>query len=124
MPAQQKHWFPAKRHGWGWGLPAVWQGWVVLAVFSCLLLVGAFVHLPRHGPVSFVIYSVLLCVLLVAVCWVKGERPRWRRIEICIVLTQPIAEVSTDCSICSKADIIVTGVIVETALQTWAEQLT
>ena len=78
MPAQQKYWFPAKRYGWGWGLPAAWQGWVVLAVFSCLLLVGAFVLLPRHGPVSFVIYSVLLCVLLVAVCWAKGERPRWR----------------------------------------------
>lgn len=26
----KKIWFPAKRYGWGWGLPVTWQGWVVL----------------------------------------------------------------------------------------------
>lgn len=22
--------FPARRRGWGWGVPAVWEGWAVL----------------------------------------------------------------------------------------------
>ena len=28
-----RYWFPAKRYGWGWGPPATWQGWAVLAAF-------------------------------------------------------------------------------------------
>jgi hypothetical protein len=79
MPADAKYWFPAKRYGWGWGLPIAWQGWVVVVAFACLVLAGAVVLLPSRGPVVFVAYSVLLCVVLTAICWLKGERPRWRR---------------------------------------------
>ena len=35
-----EYWFPAKRYGWGWGLPSRWQGWVVLAIYAVLLVVG------------------------------------------------------------------------------------
>lgn len=31
---QASYWFPAKRYGWGWGLPSSWQGWVVLSPSS------------------------------------------------------------------------------------------
>jgi len=43
-----------------------------------LLVVGAVTFLPsqRHG--AFVAYSALFSLLLVAVCWVKGEPPKWR----------------------------------------------
>lgn len=78
MSSEQKYWFPSKRYGWGWGLPTVWQGWVVLAVFFGLLLIGAVVLLPRHGQAAFVAYSALLAVGLIGVCWLKGERPSWR----------------------------------------------
>jgi hypothetical protein len=78
MAEPPRYWFPAKRYGWGWGPPTAWQGWVVLLVFFALLLGGAFALLPSCGPLAFVGYTVLLCVLLTAVCWVKGERPRWR----------------------------------------------
>jgi len=74
---QPKYWFPAKRYGWGWGPPVAWQGWVVLAVFLALVALGAVVLLPKYGQFLFVGYVVLLCLLLVAVCWLKGERPRW-----------------------------------------------
>jgi hypothetical protein len=47
----------------------------VLVAFFCLLLVGAVWLLPSSGQVAFGLYTVLLCVLLVAVCWVKGEAP-------------------------------------------------
>ena len=73
-----KYWFPAKRHGWGWGPPVAWQGWVVLAVFICLLVAGFFAFSPETQPGRFLAYVVGLCALLVLVCWFKGERPRWR----------------------------------------------
>jgi hypothetical protein len=75
---QQKYWFPAKRYGWGWGFPAAWQGRVVFGIFFLLVGAGAVILLPQHNPVAFVAYCVLLCILLVAICWFKGEPPRWR----------------------------------------------
>lgn len=78
MADGRRYWFRAKRYGWGWGLPLVWQGWVVMALFFALLAAGAVVLLPSHGPVMFVGYTILLSALLVAVCWAKGEPPRWR----------------------------------------------
>ena len=78
MTNHPTYWFPAKRYGWGWGLPSVWQGWVVMGVFAVLLLGGAFMLLPTYGSFVFVTYAVCLCLGLVAVCWVKGEPPTWR----------------------------------------------
>lgn len=49
----------------------------MLAVFLALVALGAVVLLPKYGQFLFVGYVVLLCLLLVAVCWLKGERPRW-----------------------------------------------
>jgi hypothetical protein len=72
------YWFPAKRYGWGWGLPVVWQGWLVMAIFAGLLVVGAVFVLPSNGPVAFVIHSTLVSAVLVIICWAKGEPPRWR----------------------------------------------
>ena len=78
MSNEQKYWFPAKRYGWGWGVPRVWQGWVVLVAFFGLLAGGALVLLPAEGAAAFVAYSAALSAILVAICWFKGERPRWR----------------------------------------------
>jgi hypothetical protein len=78
MSAQETYWFPAKRYGWGWGLPTVWQGWVVLAIFSLMLLAGAVFLLPSRGQVVFLAYTTLLSGALIAACWVKGEPPSWR----------------------------------------------
>lgn len=78
MPDSNNYWFPAKRYGWGWGLPARWQGWAVLLGFAALLVGGALVLLPGRGPVAFVLYALLLSAGLTAICWWKGEPPRWR----------------------------------------------
>jgi hypothetical protein len=76
---EPKHfWFPAKSYGWGWGVPTAWQGWVVLGAFAALFVVGAVALLPSQRHVAFTAYSALLSLLLVAVCWVKGEPPKWR----------------------------------------------
>ena len=78
MTDRPKYWFPAKRYGWGWGLPNVWQGWAVMAIFAVLLLGGSFVLLPGYGRIIFVAYAACLTLVLVLVCWAKGEPPSWR----------------------------------------------
>jgi hypothetical protein len=75
MPSPGPYWFPAKRRGWGWGPPTAWQGWLVLAVFALLVIAGAVLLLPRQGAGVFIGFTLLLCLVLVAVCWVKGESP-------------------------------------------------
>jgi len=75
---EPKYWFPAKRYGWGWGPPTAWQGWLVLIAFFALVLLGASVILPNGGSALFLLYTGALVALLVVICWVKGERPRWR----------------------------------------------
>lgn len=78
MDRDTNYWFPAKRYGWGWGLPVRWQGWLVLAIFLMLVAVGAFLFPPRTHMPGYVIYIMVLCVVLTAICWLKGEPPRWR----------------------------------------------
>lgn len=72
------YWFQAKRYGWGWGLPLRWQGWVVYGV-ALVLLVSVFLFFPPHRNfVPFLIGAWAVLLALVAVCWLKGEPPRWR----------------------------------------------
>lgn len=72
------YWFPAKRYGWGWGLPLTWQGWIVLTIYFVLIAVGiVFIH-PRETPGAFVAWVVVLTLVLIAICWAKGEPPGWR----------------------------------------------
>jgi hypothetical protein len=75
---ESKYWFPAKRYGWGWGPPRMWQGWLVLTAFFALLAVGAVVFLPNHQPGSFAVYTAFLVAVLVAICYVTGEPASWR----------------------------------------------
>ena len=72
------YWFPAKRYGWGWGVPVRWEGWAVLVGFVALIVLGAFLFPPRRALALYLAYVVVLAVLLTFICWLKGEPPRWR----------------------------------------------
>ena len=78
MQPQRKYWFPAKRYGWGWGIPGTWQGWLVLGAFAALMIAGSFLFPPGSDPGRYLVYVAVLCALLIGVCWLKGEPPRWR----------------------------------------------
>jgi hypothetical protein len=78
MSDERKYWFPAKRYGWGWGLPSSWQGWVVLVIYFGLLGLGILLFRPHREPFYFLGYVGFLSVLLVAICRLKGEPPKWR----------------------------------------------
>lgn len=75
-PIQKKIWFPAKKYGWGWGPPRCWQGWMVLAVWFAALLAGT--PLAVHAPAFFAAHAIFLAGILLFICWLKGEKPRWR----------------------------------------------
>lgn len=77
MPLPKEHaWFPRKSYGWGWGIPSRWQGWVVIVVY--VLGLTAINLSLRRISVGWQVSAVIgLTVLLIAVCYWKGEAPRW-----------------------------------------------
>lgn len=72
------YWFRAKSVGWGWGLPRAWQGWVVLVAYVAVCLwLG--LRLERGVPPEQFFVGILVATAVVlAICWAKGEPPRWR----------------------------------------------
>ena len=78
MSEPKPYWFPAKRYGWGWGPPITWQGWLVLAAFLLLLLLGVYLLPPGEDAPAFIAYTAVVTAAFVAICCVKGEPPRWR----------------------------------------------
>jgi hypothetical protein len=71
------YWFPAKRYGWGWGVPTCWQGWAVLAVYLAAVMASSTLAVAGHTLLFYAALSVSTAGLL-ALCRYKGEPPRWR----------------------------------------------
>lgn len=79
MAEQDKiYWFPAKRYGWGWGVPLCWQGWAVLGAYMAVILAASAGLAVRGHVVAFNVVVVIATAALIAVCLAKGEPPRWR----------------------------------------------
>ena len=77
MNSTKKYWFPAKRHGWGWGIRSTWQGWLVLLLYTVSIASLVALYPPdSNGRVFCGIIG--LSIALVVTCWLKGEPPRWR----------------------------------------------
>lgn len=73
-PPEKTYWFPAKQFGWGWGVPGVWQGWLVLGLY-----LAGITALMVFAPEDKVSMGVIpMTVLLLIICFLKGEPPRWR----------------------------------------------
>jgi hypothetical protein len=78
MATTKEVWFPAKKYGWGWGIPRTWQGWFVLVAFAVVLVVARIWFPPQTAPVAFYMLLGLDTVGLLVACYLKGEPPRWR----------------------------------------------
>ncbi len=78
MPDRESYWFPAKRYGWGWGLPIRWQGWLVLLLWCAALLGGLYWLRARQQLPSRVAFVLVMVIILALACYRKGEPPRWR----------------------------------------------
>ena len=78
MENRKTYWFPAKTYGWGWGIPTVWQGWVVLIAYLAGIVAAAVFLQPNERPIDFFAMLAVLAVVLLITCWLKGEPPKWR----------------------------------------------
>jgi len=74
MKSTPRFWFPAKRSGWGWSLPQVWEGWVALALWICALAFGL-VRLHGGSQLRAFGFVAFMSALLAALCWLTGEPP-------------------------------------------------
>ena len=74
---ENRYWFPAKRYGWGWGPPRTWQGWVVLTIWLSAIAAAAKLLMPGH-LLAFLSFNLIMVVLLLLICYAKGEPPIWR----------------------------------------------
>lgn len=78
---QNKLWFVSKKYGWGW-TPVTWQGWALVILYVALVAGLSFFigdgFESRAGTTTFVFIVFLLTILLMVVCYAKGETPRWR----------------------------------------------
>jgi len=74
------YWFPAKRHGWGWGPPANWQGWTFLLGW-CAIVIPLSPLLVERSFSAFALFLAGMIALLILVCYLKGEPPRWRSLQ-------------------------------------------
>ena len=72
---KNKLWFKAKCYGWGW-YPSTWEGalviilWMILFIFSIKTL--------DHEWLKNIIVSTILVIILLWICYKKGEKPGWR----------------------------------------------
>jgi uncharacterized membrane protein len=78
----KKLWFKAKRYGWGW-VPVTWGGWLTVLGFVVFQIWNAFRLDETSHSVSdtvrpFILESVVAVVVLIAICYYKGEKPSWR----------------------------------------------
>ncbi|TMA58488.1 MAG: hypothetical protein E6J73_17320 [Deltaproteobacteria bacterium] len=75
---RESFWFPAKRYGWGWGPPICWQGWLVLVAYAVLIAFCQIFLLRQDDVAAFLACSAVLTAALILICWLKGEKPKWR----------------------------------------------
>ena len=79
---KKKLWFKAKEYGWGW-YPSSYEGWFILLLFITLNFFNFFRFYLMTNPypqfiLEFVIESLFMSVILILICFIKGEKPRWR----------------------------------------------
>ena len=78
MNEPPRYWFRAKTYGLGWGLPCAWQGWITLITYLVLVPVAVRFFPPERGVAAFLAAVFSLSAVLIAICWWKGEPPKWR----------------------------------------------
>lgn len=75
------YWFKRKIWGWGW-VPVTWQGWAVIGVWLAAIAFLASTldknAPPREVLLMFVLPVFLLMLLLIRICYTKGEKPKWQ----------------------------------------------
>ena len=69
-----KPWFGRKTIGWGWGLPARWQGWLVLILYIISVITSS--NLNIDIKLKFFIF-LLLTIIFISVIRKTSGKPEW-----------------------------------------------
>ncbi len=77
-----KLWFKAKSYGGGWA-PSSWEGWLVIGLFIIFeVCIFRRLDLQSHSASDtlrpFFIYTIGALIVLLAICFYKGEKLGWR----------------------------------------------
>lgn len=78
----KKLWFKAKRYGWGW-TPCTFEGWLVIAIFVLVewldfRRLDMYSHSASDTLRPFFIDTFVAAMVLLWICYYKGEKPGWR----------------------------------------------
>jgi uncharacterized membrane protein YhaH (DUF805 family) len=75
-------WFRAKPYGWGW-YPSSWQGWLIFLAY--VLIVVLAIPIADTSVFLFVSWVILFALILLFICYKKGEKPcmRWGKKDSC-----------------------------------------
>ncbi len=82
MVAMKKYWFKSKRYGWGW-TPSTWQGWLIMFAALAVIVINAInidrgSHSVSDTLIGASVPTVLVVAVLILICFLTGEKPRWR----------------------------------------------
>ncbi len=82
MNQEEKLWFKAKNYGWGW-TPCTWEGWAAIVVYIVAIVyeflsVNSTTHSISDALINFVPAVILFTLILIIICFIKGEKPEWR----------------------------------------------
>lgn len=71
------YWFKRKLYGWGW-VPVTWQGWLSILIWAILFTLSM-VMIEKNGDEIWknLVVVFILTIILLWVCYKKGEKPRW-----------------------------------------------
>ena len=69
------YWFKRKLYGWGW-VPVKWQGWLVL--FLWVIFFVFLLEMTENKWQKSSIVILLSIILLLYICYKKGEKPFWQ----------------------------------------------
>lgn len=74
------YWFKNKLYGWGW-TPVKWQGWITILLYLVSLFIITFftsANQNEQPSIWFLPALALITAILLTVCVIKGEKPRWQ----------------------------------------------
>lgn len=78
----KRYWFKRKLYGWGW-VPARIHGWLVILLYIAVLVylfrkTDALSHSGSDTLIGLVLPFIALTTILLVICYVTGETPRWQ----------------------------------------------
>ncbi len=76
------YWFKRKLYGWGW-TPVRWQGWLTMIIYIAAIVL-VFRNIESNASstddafIHYVVPCIVLTFLLIATCYIKGQKPKWQ----------------------------------------------